>query len=292
MLRRAAGACASSVLFKRGRDVWARNREDFNLSLSKIDKLWSGGYLILSDYAQGIFPPTFDDERAAHENEARFAEVLPGVDLDEAYRLGAIKPLWDPTWSAKYLGEFNRLFATLQGAGVQPGARLLEPGCGSGWMAELFAQAGYSVVGVTIAEHDVVLAQRKADAHRAKRLSSELSFRQGAMEYLDQMPDLREFDAVYIYEALHHAYDWRKTLRAAAKTLRVGGRLVIANEPNRLHTAISYRVAKLSNTHEIGFSKPVLLRELRAAGFEDIRVLSPRWDNWVSVFWIVASKSA
>ena len=43
------------------------------------------------------------------------------------------------------------------------------------------------------------------------------------MESVDEIPEFNAtFDAVYAYEALHHAYDWRKTLHAAATTLKQG----------------------------------------------------------------------
>ena len=67
---------------------------------------------------------------------------------------------------------------------------------------------------------------------------------------------------------------------------------MLANEPNRAHTFVSYRVARLSKTHKVGFARRDLLRELNSIGFSNVRVLRPRVDNWVSYFWIVASKPA
>ena len=80
------------------------------------------------------------------------------------------------------------------------------------------------------------------------------------------------------------------TSHTSSKILKPGSWLLLASEPNRLHTCISYRVAKLSSTHEIGFSRGDLLRELKAAGFNMTQVLSPRFDNWVSPFWMIAQR--
>lgn len=291
LLRKIAGVCSSSLLFKKGRKLWRKNSKCWNYPLSKWDKLWCGGYLILNDFAAGIFPPKFEDQAQSYKNEIEFNASLPGVDLIDVQKSHATKPFWDAAASEKYLGDFNRVFSILQEHGVKAGQRLLELGCGSGWMAELFAVAGYSVVGTTISRYDLELANKKAAAHKCKELNSKLEFSIRAMESLDDVPEFRAaFDAAYVYEALHHAYDWRKTLHAVATTLKNGGWLLLAGEPNRLHTCISYRVAKLSRTHEIGFQKKDLVRELNAAGFGRVEVLRPRIDNWVTHFWIMTRK--
>jgi SAM-dependent methyltransferase len=53
----------------------------------------------------------------------------------------------------------------------------------------------------------------------------------------------KSFDGVFVFEALHHAFDWRQAIQASFHCLKEGGWLVLANEPNLLHTYISYRVA-------------------------------------------------
>lgn len=291
-LRRAADVCAESFLLRRGRTLWADNQKNVDQPLSKTDKLLCGGYVILKDYAAGAFPPRFDDRAIAYAREAEYAASLPGVDFAAAQENHARKPFWTPASSTKYLDDLNRLYEILIAHGVGPGQRLLELGCGAGWMAELLAVAGYSVVGVTISLHDLELAQRKAAAHAVKALRSELAFREGAMESVAELPGLRgAFDATYVYEALHHAFDWQATLHSARATLKPRGLLLLANEPNRLHTAISYRLAKLTKTHEIGFSKRALLRALHDAGFDEIEVLQPRWDDWLTDFWIAARRT-
>jgi ubiquinone/menaquinone biosynthesis C-methylase UbiE len=45
---------------------------------------------------------------------------------------------------------------------------------------------------------------------------------------------LGPFDAVFVYEALHHAYDWRKACAEAYRCLKPGGWFLLCNEPNLL----------------------------------------------------------
>jgi 2-polyprenyl-3-methyl-5-hydroxy-6-metoxy-1,4-benzoquinol methylase len=291
MLRRIARACSSSFLMRRGRKLWEQNAKDWNFPLSKADKLWCGGYLIASDYAAGQFPPRFEDQARAYQNEIDYHSSLPGLDLAQMQRSQITKPFWNASSCARFLRDFNRLFLILESHGVKPPQRLLELGCGSGWMAEMLAHAGYRVTGTTISKHDIEIANAKAAAMKLKDPKAELQFVECPMESVNGIPDARDaFDAVFVYEALHHAFDWRKTVRASADILKAGGWLLLANEPNRLHTFIAYRVARLSRTHEIGFSKDELLRELHGSGFGQVEVLRPRFNNRVTPFWIMARK--
>ena len=291
LLRKLAGACSQSFLFRKGRQLWEHNSKNWNYPLSRWDKLWCGGYVILNDFAAGVFPPSFNDQAEAYRNEIEYSASVPGVTLAEVQRMHATKPFCNSATSEKHLGDFIYLLRVLERQGIHSGERLLELGCGSGWMAELLALSGYSVIGTTISHHDIELANKRVETMKHRAITSELRFIECPMETVDSLVELRDgFDAAFVYEALHHAFDWRKAVQATLATLKPGGLFIIANEPNRLHTFISYRAAKLSHTHEIGFSKGALVRELRAAGFGQVKVLRPRLDNWLSPIWIVARK--
>lgn len=290
-LRRLAGACAGTFPLRRGRTLWEKNSKDWNYPLSKWDKLICGGYIIASDYAAGTFPPKFEDQALAYQNEIEYHASIPGLDLAQMQRSQITKPFWGAHSCKRFLRDFNRLFQILETHGVKPPQRLLELGCGSGWMAEMLAQAGYSVVGTTISKYDVEIANKKAESVRVKNPRADIRFVECPMESVDQIPEARgAFDATFVYEALHHAFDWQKTLRASAAILKSGGWLLLASEPNRLHTFIAYRVAKLSRTHEIGFTKSALLNELKQCGFSHVEVLRPSLNNQVTPFWIMARK--
>ena len=158
LARKLAGILSSSFFFRGARKLWERNSKEWNCPLSKWEKLWCGGFLILHDYAAGIFPPKFEDQARAYQNEIEYNVSLPGVDVIDVQETQARKPLWSGSGRTKYIGDFDRAFGILEKYGITPGQDLLELGCGSGWMAEWFAVAGYSVVGTTISHHDLELA--------------------------------------------------------------------------------------------------------------------------------------
>lgn len=243
---------------------------------------------ILDDYSKGLFPPTFHDQAAAYQAETDYLGNLPGVSLKANLENQARKPFWNPASTETFCRQFARLYRRLHALGLGPGAELLELGCGSGWMAEFFALAGYSVTGTSIDPTDIQIAEARSQAFAQREMPNRLRFRTSAMEDVDERMDGELYDAVFVFEALHHAFDWKATIAAASRCLRPGGWFILANEPNRLHTAVSYRVAKISNTHEIGMCRKQLTQCMRACGFCTIQIFAPRWNNWISPHWIAA----
>ena len=69
-----------------------------------------------------------------------------------------------------------------------------------------------------------------------------------------------------------------------------GGWLLLCDEPNWLHTFVSYRVAKLSNTHEIGFTRRQLTGQLRQTGFQEVVIARNRFGFLVKPHWLAAQK--
>ncbi len=286
-MARLAGLLARSAFLARGRRLYLANEANYLLPLSRPGKFLAGAYLILRDYAEGRFPPTFEDQALAYQAEVDYMDSIPGV-TPATMREGALrKPFWNSRDFRKYSRGFTRLLETVERLGLNPGSRLLELGCGGGWMAEFMALAGYSVVGTSIAPEEIELARSRIGSLEAKGLKCDLNFEATPMESVREAVQ-GTFDGVFVFEALHHAFDWRKALRSAHDCLRPGGWLLLANEPNVAHTFVAYRVARLSNTHEVGFRKGELVSRMRELGFREIRVLSPRIDNWVSAHWIAA----
>jgi cyclopropane fatty-acyl-phospholipid synthase-like methyltransferase len=290
LLQKAAGALAGSPLLRHGQTLYAENRNNWYLPLSKVDKLKSGLWLILNDYSQGVFPPQFPDQQKAYQDEKNYRFSIPGITAAEVSRNNMTKPFWGGNAIQMYLAHFCRIVRCLEGAGVHAPAKVLELGCGGGWASEFLATTGYDVCGTTISEDDVTDAHRRVKSLEARGLSSALKFVASPMESAHTVVSPGTFDAVFIYEALHHAFDWRASLHSSHACLKPGGWMLVCNEPNVLHTYISYRVARLTNTHEIGFSKKELIAELQKTGFRNISSTGPKLHWWFSPHWLVAQK--
>lgn len=290
MTKTLARLLAHSPILARGRRLYAENAANWSIPLSKIGKLEAGLFLILDDYAKGVFPPTFSDQAAAYAAEAAYRSAT-GMPAEKATEIQMRKPFWDAKSTAGYLGDYVRLANHLQSLGLNPPARLLELGCGTGWTAEFLATTGFDVTGTSLVQEDIDDARKRIDSLRAKGLKCSLRFEAAPMESVSEAVGPRSYyDGVFVFEALHHAFDWRQSLRSAQECLKPGGWLLICGEPNLVHTFSSYRIARLSNTHEIGFSRGELMHQLRDSGFADVRYLSPFMHFWTKHHWICGRK--
>lgn len=109
--------------------------------------------------------------------------------------------------------------------------KVLEVGCGPGYMSLELARAGFDVTGVDLSEKCVEIADHFAgkDPHAAER---------GPLHYLagdfQTMPALAEgtFDAIVFLGALHHFPDQLQTLTRVETLLKQGG-VILVHEPVR-----------------------------------------------------------
>ena len=293
MTRTMAKALAASPFFRKGRKLFEENRRAWDLPLSKLEKLQVGAYLILEDYSKSLFPPRFEDQAKAYAMEINYRTQLAGISLETTRQTELRKPFWFGRGGVEFLTGYSRLVTVLEQLKVSPPSRLLELGCGTGWMAEFLAITGFDVVATSIALTDIADAQRRQQSIVAKGLEAKLRFEIAAMEsVVETVGPRNHYDAVLVFEALHHAFDWRKTVQSAFDCLRPGGWILICNEPNVLHTFISYRAAKLVNTHEIGFSRGELRRHLSVTGFTEVKYLGSSLHLWTKKHWFVAQKPA
>jgi 2-polyprenyl-3-methyl-5-hydroxy-6-metoxy-1,4-benzoquinol methylase len=92
--------------------------------------------------------------------------------------------------------------------------RLLDVGCGNGWVSEMFAERGWEVVGI-----EPTTAGCEQTAARG------IEIHQGTINTVD-LPD-ESFDTVLFFHVLEHVVDPRTDLRRAIKMLKPGGKLLI-----------------------------------------------------------------
>ncbi len=281
---------ANSSIFEKSRLLWTENQKNRSLSLTKWQKLVVGIYLIIHDYSEGKFPPIFADQQKAYNAEINALFNSPGLSSDLLIDAELRKPFWFGN-RGELLTDFIKLLKAFEKCNIKPSQKILEIGCGIGWISEFLAIMKYEVVATTISPYDIEQAKRRIASIEAKGIQSRLEYRVSPMEtVLAEVEDVLPFDAVLVYEALHHAYDWHQSIQSAFSCLKPGGWLLICKEPNIFHTYTSYRIARLLNIHEIGFSRSSIITQLRKCGFQKIIMLENQLNLVVKPHWIAAQK--
>jgi len=187
--------------------------------------------------------------------------------------LGHPEETWGWGSPAGKLRAMRRAALIAEGAALGPGSRTLEIGCGTGLFTEWFAETGAEIVAVDISPDLLEIA-------RERRLPSErVQFLEKRFEDCDVDGP---FHAVLGSSVLHHL-DVQVSLRRIFELLQPGGILSFA-EPNMLNP----QVALMKNVgwikerlgespDERAFVRWILYRQLRQAGFCDVKVRAFDW---------------
>jgi SAM-dependent methyltransferase len=199
-----------------------------------------------------VLDPHKQAEIASHERSLR-------AGLPHTFR----KP-FGPPWGDEYWVKWATISNALTQLGFEPGARILDVGCGTGWTTLFLAESGYKPFGVSLAPAEIQIAR-----DRARRWGSQAEFAVADMEYLTLDQD---FDGALVFDALHHTTRPRTAIAAIARHLRPNG-WILFGEPSWLH-AISpsaRRAHRDLGWIERGISVTRLKRDCRAAGLGDFR---------------------
>ncbi len=190
------------------------------------------------------------------------------ADLSGEGSIARVKPFgreWPAVWWLKWATIHHMLF-TLD---VPDGATVLELGSGTGWATLLLAEAGYRPLGVDLAPANVEIGRR-----HARRWSSAAEFEVADMDSVDLG---RSFDAVLMFDALHHVSDPAAVVERVGRHLKPGG-WALFGEPSLLHLVSpgARAVTRDKGWIENGISARALRRWCQAAGMpETMRFFEP-----------------
>jgi len=139
------------------------------------------------------------------------------------------RPFSHPESVGKTLERFGHLLSALR---IQPGDRVLDFGCGTGWTSIMLARTGAEVVGMDIAPAALAIAGDVADRELTPETRSRLTFR----TYSGQTIEFEDgtFDFVVVVDAFHHFPNPKTILREFERVLSREGRFGFA-EPGVGH---------------------------------------------------------
>jgi 2-polyprenyl-3-methyl-5-hydroxy-6-metoxy-1,4-benzoquinol methylase len=101
---------------------------------------------------------------------------------------------------------------------LQPGARVLDVGCGNGFTCGEFLKRGCQVVGLDLSEQGIAVARQTYPAGRFELLAAD----DQVLKKLGEAP----FDLVISTEVVEHLYDPRSYARGCFAALKPGGRFI------------------------------------------------------------------
>jgi 2-polyprenyl-6-hydroxyphenyl methylase/3-demethylubiquinone-9 3-methyltransferase len=197
------------------------------------------------------------------------------VDHSELAKFGAAAARWwDPEGEFRSLHHINPLrLGWIEKHGALAGKRVLDVGCGGGILAEAMARNGADVLGIDLAEQQLVVARLHAEEAGVKLAYEHIS----AEDIAQREP--ASFDIVTCMEMLEHVPDPAASVRACASLVKPGGHVffsTINRSPKSFLFAIvgaEYVMNLLPRgTHEYArFLRPSELTAFaRAAGLEEV----------------------
>ncbi|KAF1956463.1 S-adenosyl-L-methionine-dependent methyltransferase [Byssothecium circinans] len=151
------------------------------------------------------------------------------------------------------------------GLGLKPGARVLDAGAGSGYVAMTMAKHGLNVQAIDITPHHLADARKNVQKYG---LQDKISVDYGNYHDLSAFPDA-SFDGIYTMEAFVHADDPIKVLNNFKRLLKPGGVLVlheagVKHNSERLQNLL--RLSHCPNTLQEGGYEELLQK----TGFKDM----------------------
>ena len=120
----------------------------------------------------------------------------------------------------------------LQQLNLFEGAKILDFGCGTGWLSRVLATMGLDLVGVDVSENALRLA-RQFIARDPLADTLKVEFRH--FDSITLPLEDESVDRIVSFDAFHHVFDQERTLREMERVLRPGG-IIVFHEPGPHHS--------------------------------------------------------
>lgn len=161
--------------------------------------------------------PQLQEYYGSWESRLGYRLLLGGNRHFGYYQPGTKWPF--PLSSAMWRSE-DHLYKLL---GLPPNSKVLDAGCGNGFVAIHFARNGLRVLGVDATERHI---QRARQNIRDQGMEDRVETRIADYQQLDWIPD-DSLDGVYTMETFVHATDGQQALREFYRVLKPGGSIAM-----------------------------------------------------------------
>lgn len=133
-------------------------------------------------------------------------------------------------------GILRKSIGKLGAALSRPQSRILDLGCGTGYLYLKLLARGHCMTGVDISPEMVGNLERKIPVASKSRSSLRVA---SAEEFIES--DVETYDAIVMSAFLHHLYDFQSLVRKVCRKLPPGGLFWVFFEPLKQEIASSFR---------------------------------------------------
>ena len=180
--------------------------------------------------------------------------------IGEEGRQHAINKPFSDAETPRFFADMAVVFSLLP----HPPARVLECGCGTGWLTRFLGRKGYAVLGQDCSSDAIELAK----AHPVFEKEGDVDF---VCSDYDELAYQSEFDAVLFYASLHHTTDLHRSIEMAYKSLRPGG-VFLAIEPGLGHERRSEATREQYDVGDRDMPPFAVIRYGKRIGFRKRRI--------------------
>lgn len=145
-----------------------------------------------------------------------------------------------------------------------PPAKVLECGCGTGWLSYFLAKRGYQCVGQDVSQEALDLARE----HPVFQSGETVRFECADFE---NMGDANQYDAVIFYGSLYHAEDEQAAIDSAYRVLKKGG-VFVSIEPGVGHEKRSRKVIEQYNVGDRDMPPKLQVKCGKKSGFTEFKI--------------------
>lgn len=180
-------------------------------ALDQESRYWGTATRLL--LAADLIPYDVDRRRAV---KIRDSEVLLNLGSRRA----------DPQVEERWRGAFvDQTLALLK---QRKAARVLELGCGAGWLALEMARSGLTVHAVDLSQERIEIARRYYHARSEIEALAPVQHEVENLEFLT--PAANTYDAIISFTTLHHIRDKRGLIERCYQALPAGGTLTVCDD--------------------------------------------------------------
>ncbi|HPQ39534.1 MAG TPA: class I SAM-dependent methyltransferase [bacterium] len=210
-----------------------------------------------------------------------YLEAIIQADGGHNRRFELVKPFQGgPDYSSFFTDLFTFL-DLLEKLNLPPGTRILDVGCGAGWVSHYLAKLGYRITGVDISAALIDIARERIAGDPFPPYVD----RPFAVDFLEvdveekPLPGDMEFDCVLYMSALHHFLNPLAAIRNTTCRLKDDGLLAIveaaAPEPDSSYDLENRKIMEKYHTLERPYTRDQLHEILQICGFEHSRFYQP-----------------